>query len=286
MKDYFQSTNFKIFLSTVFIVIVLSVFSGSIDNNILSSSINGATYGLSKVTAAATNDSDKRTISEIKAENEKLKKENAKLRQDLVSYYDTLTENARLWKFYDLKKENPEYSLVPSMVLRRDANDDFYSFTLDKGSISGISVNDPVVSENGLVGWVSEVDSHTCKVVTILSPQTSVGAIDNRTTDTGVISGSSKYCDKNLTTMQKLTTKHKIEVGDIITTTGVSGLYPKGLVVGEVTEICYDNYNTSFYAVVKPYDNIKTIRELAVITDYSGQGEVLLSTEDEKGTQP
>ena len=228
-------------------MIVLSVFSGSIDNNILSSSINGATYGLSKVTAAATNDSDKRTISEIKAENEKLKKENAKLRQDLVSYYDILTENARLWKFYDLKKENPEYSLVPSMVLRRDANDDFYSFTLDKGSISGISVNDPVVSENGLVGWVSEVDSHTCKVVTILSPQTSVGAIDNRTTDTGVISGSSKYCDKNLTTMQKLTTKHKIEVGDIITTTGVSGLYPKGLVVGEVTEICYDNYNTSFF---------------------------------------
>lgn len=285
MKDYLKSTNFKIFLSTVFIVIALSVFSGSIDNNILSSGINNATYGLSKVTAAATSDSDKRTEAEIKAENEKLKKENAKLRNELVDYYDTLTENAMLWKFYDLKKENPDYSMIPCSVLRRDANDDFYSFTLDKGSKSGISVNDPVVSQNGLIGWVSEVDSNTSKVVTILSPQTSVGAVDNRTTDTGVVSGSAKYCDKNLTTMQKLTTKHKIEKGDIITTTGVSGLYPKGLVIGEVTEICYDNYNTSYYAVVKPYDNIKTIRQLAVITDYEGQGEVLLSDSKDEETE-
>lgn len=280
MKEYLKSVNFKIFLSTVFIVIALSVFSGSIDNNILSSTVNNVTYGLSKVTAAATNDSDKRTISEIRAENEKLKKENRELRNDLVNYYDTLTENASLWKFYGLKKENPDFSMIPCFVLRRDANNDFYSFTLDKGSSSGISVNDPVVSENGLVGWVSEVDSNTSKVVTILSPQTSVGAIDNRSTDTGVISGNAKYCDKNLTTMQKLTTKHKIEVSDIITTTGVSGLYPKGLVIGEVTEICYDNYNTSYYAVVKPYDDIRTVRELAVITDYEGQGEVLISADD------
>ena len=85
--------------------------------------------------------------------------------------------------------------------------------------------------------------------------------------------------------MQKLTTKHKIEKGDIITTTGVSGLYPKGLVIGEVTEICYDNYNTSYYAVVKPYDNIKTIRQLAVITDYEGQGEVLLSDSIDEETE-
>ncbi len=277
MKDYLKSNSFKIFLSTVFVVIVISVFSNSMDNNILSSAVNNTTYGLSKVTAAAANDDDNRSISQIKEENEKLRKENAELRNQLVNYYDTLTENTRLWKFYDLKKTNPEYSLVPSVVLRRDANSDFYSFTLDKGSTSDISVNDPVVSQNGLIGWVSEVDLNTCKVVTILSPQTSVGAIDNKTSDTGVVSGSAKYCDKGLTTMSKLTTKHKVKAGDIITTTGIGGLYPKGLIIGEVTDVCYDTFNTSYYAVIKPYDDIKTINELCIITEYTDQGEVLIN---------
>lgn len=280
MKDFLKSKSMKIFLSVVLVVIAISVFSNSTKSNIVSSAVNGLTFSLSKVTAASANE-DKRSIDEIRAENEKLKKENADLRTQLVDYYDTLTENARLWKFYDLKKENPQYSLVPSMVLRRDSNDDFYSFTLDKGTTSDISVNDPVVSENGLVGWVSEVDLNTCKVVTILSPQTNVGAIDNKTHDTGVVSGSAKYCDDNLTTMTKLNASHKIKKGHIITTTGISGLYPKGLIIGEVTEICYDTYNTSYYAVIKPYDNIKKLTELAIITDYTGQGEVLINANTE-----
>lgn len=282
MKDFLKSSNVKIFLSTIFVVIVLSVFTNSIDSNLLSSTVNSVTYPLSKVTAAATSDEDL-SYEELKAEYQKLKEENIELRTQLVNYYDTLTENTRLWKFYDLKKEHPEYALVPSVVLRRDSNDEFYSFTLDKGTTSDIAVGDPVVSENGLIGWVSEVDLNTCRVVTILSPQTSIGAIDNKTTDTGIVSGSAVYCDDNLTTFTKLSTKHKVKEGDIITSTGISGLYPKGLIIGEVVDLCYDTYNTSYYAVIKPYDDIRKITDLAVITDYTGQGEVLIN--NKAGTQ-
>ena len=281
MKEFLKSNSVKVFLSTVFVVIALSVFSSSIQSNLLSSTVNSITYPLSKVSAAGAND-DNRSIEEIKAENEQLKEENAKLRKQLVNYYDTLTENARLWKFYDLKKENPQFDMVPSTVLRRDANDDFYSFTLDKGTTSDISVNDPVVSQNGLVGWVSEVDLNTCKVVTILSPQTNVGAIDNKSSDTGIVTGDAKYCDDNLTTFSKLHADHKVKKGDIITTTGISGLYPQGLIIGEIKELCYDTYNTSYFAVVKPFDDIRELSELAIITNFTGQGEVL--THSQSGT--
>lgn len=280
MNDFFKSNSVRIFLSTVFIVIVLSVFTGSIESNFLSSTVNSVTYPLSKVTAAATSENDM-SYEELKAEYEKLKDENAQLRTQLVNYYDTLTENTRLWKFYDLKKAHPEYSMVPSVVLRRDSNDEFYSFTLDKGTTSDISVSDPVVSQNGLIGWVSEVDLNTCKVVTILSPQTNVGAIDNKSKDTGIVTGSALYCDENLTTFTKLSASHKIKAGDIITSTGVSGLYPKGLLIGEVTDVCYDTYNSTYYAVVKPYDDITKITDLAIITNYTGQGEVLLNSNTE-----
>lgn len=281
MKEFLKSNSVKVFLSTVFVVIALSVFSSSIQSNLLSSTVNSITYPLSRVSAAGAND-DNRSIEEIKAENEQLKEENAKLRKQLVNYYDTLTENARLWKFYDLKKENPQFDMVPSTVLRRDANDDFYSFTLDKGTTSDISVNDPVVSQNGLVGWVSEVDLNTCKVVTILSPQTNVGAIDNKSSDTGIVTGDAKYCDDNLTTFSKLHADHKVKKGDIITTTGISGLYPQGLIIGEIKELCYDTYNTSYFAVVKPFDDIRELSELAIITNFTGQGEVL--THSQSGT--
>lgn len=280
MNDFFKSNSVRIFLSTVFIVIVLSVFTGSIESNFLSSTVNSVTYPLSKVTAAATSENDM-SYEELKAEYEKLKDENAQLRTQLVNYYDTLTENTRLWKFYDLKKAHPEYSMVPSVVLRRDSNDEFYSFTLDKGTTSDISVSDPVVSQNGLIGWVSEVDLNTCKVVTILSPQTNVGAIDNKSKDTGIVTGSALYCDENLTTFTKLSASHKIKAGDIITSTGVSGLYPKGLLIGEVTDVCYDTYNSTYYAVVKPYDDITKITDLAIITNYTGQGEVLINSNTE-----
>ena len=277
MKDFFKSNSVRIFLATVFILIVLSVFTNSIDQNLLSSTVNSVTYPLSKVTAAATSDEDM-SYSELLSEYEKLKEENAQLRSQLVNYYDTLTENTRLWKFYDLKKEHPEYSLVPSVVLRRDANNEFYSFTLDKGTTSDIAVGDPVVSDNGLIGWVSETDLNTCKVVTILSPQTSVGATDNKSNDMGIVTGSALYCDDNLTTFTKLSASHKVKTGDIITSTGVSGIYPKGLIIGEVTDVCYDTYNSTYYAVVKPYDDITAITDLAIITDYTGQGEVLLNS--------
>ena len=66
--------------------------------------------------------------------------------------------------------------------------------------------------------------------------------------------------------------------GDIITTTGVSGIYPKNLIIGEVEDIGYDTYDTSYYALVKPYEDIRKIKDVAVITSFDGQGEILRST--------
>lgn len=278
MKSFFKTSSVKMLLSVLFVTIVLSVFTNSINNNFLSSTVNSVTYGLSKVTAAASND-DTASMSEDELKNayKALKEENADLRSRLADYYDTKYENARLWKFYDLKKENPQYSIVPSTVLKRDSNDEFYSFTLDKGTTSDVSVNDPVVSQNGLIGRVCEVDANTCRVATLLSPQLSVGVIDNKSKDTGIVCGDTKLCDENLTAMKKLNAHNKISKGDIITTTGIGGVYPKGLVIGKVTDVCYDTYDSSYYAKIKPFDDIKTVTELAVITDFTGQGEVLKS---------
>ena len=79
----------------------------------------------------------------------------------------------------------------------------------------------------------------------------------------------------------KLNSENKVKEGDIITSSGVSGIYPKDLVLGKVIEISYDTYDTSYYAVIEPYDTIKELRNVAVITDFDGQGEILKKESDE-----
>ena len=235
----------------------MSVFSHN-GSNIFSGAVNTVTKGLSTLTAGAAS-SDK-SKEELEKENEQLKKENAELREQLVDYLDAKEENAKLWKYYELKKENPSYDILPAGVLRRDANDDFYSFTLDKGSTDNVEKNDPVLT--------------TCRVRTILSPDTKASAIDKKTSDNGIISGNAEYCDDNLTCLTKIAENNKIKVGDIVVTSGTGGVYPKNLIIGKVKELKFNSYDTTRYAVVEPYEDIRTVTSAAIITDFDGKGEV------------
>lgn len=274
MKDLVTSKSFKKLLCLLGIVTVLLIVGGLTENNVLSSLVNGITLPMSRVSAAVAEEVSKPGYDELYSENEELKEEVARLRTELADYYNVKQENERLWRYYDLKAENPLYEILPATVVRRDPNDDFYSFTLDKGSSDDVAVGDPVVTENGIIGWVYRVDTYTAKVKTILSPDAKVGVIDTVSRDSGVVSGNVLYADKNLTAMTKISALNNLKEGDIVTTTGISGIYPSGLIVGEVKEIVFDEYDTSMYAVIAPFEDIRTVIDVVVITSFDGQGEI------------
>lgn len=274
MKDIVTSKSFKKLLCLLAILTVLLIVGGLTENNVLSSIVNGITLPMSRVSAAVAEEVSKPGYDELYSENEELKEEVARLRTELADYYNVKQENERLWRYYDLKAENPLYEILPATVVRRDPNDDFYSFTLDKGSSDDVAVGDPVVTENGIIGWVYRVDTYTAKVKTILSPDAKVGVIDTVSRDSGVVSGNVLYADKNLTAMTKISALNNLKEGDIVTTTGISGIYPSGLIVGEVKEIAFDEYDTSMYAVIAPFEDIRTVIDVVVITSFDGQGEI------------
>lgn len=272
-----NNKSLKPLIITLVILIAAAVLSLG-ENSVIPSAVNAFTNGLFSVTASATASADTASYDDLKTENEKLRHENAELREQLADYYDVKQENAKLWKYYDLKKQNPSYKIQPAAVIMRDANDDFYSFTLDIGTSSGVSVNNPVITENGLAGWVYKADLTTCKVKTILSPDTKAGAVDKQSNDSGIISGSASLSDNNLTSLTKLEENNKIKQGDMIVTSGTGGIYPGNLIIGKVKEIKFNSYDASRYAVVEPYEDIRRITSAAVITDFDTKGEV-------KGTQ-
>jgi rod shape-determining protein MreC len=151
-------------------------------------------------------------------------------------------------------------------------------FVINKGSNSGISARDPVITDAGLVGYVSEVGLTTAKVTTILSPDLKVGALDNRTNDSGIISGSLEITKTGHTKFQNLSRSREVAVGDYVITSG-EGVFPKGLLIGTIETISNDRYNTSLFASVKPFVDVESIRNVMVITEFKGQGSVL-SVED------
>lgn len=273
-----KDRNRKTLIITLIILTVLSVFSQA-ENSLLSSGLNTLSKGLFQLSAAATASADSATKEDLQAEVEALKKENADLRAQLADYIDTKAENERLWKYYELKKQNPSYQIALANVIRRDVNDDFYSFTLDVGTSVGVSVNAPVITDNGLVGWVCQADASTCKVKTILSPDTKASVSDKQSGDSGILSGSVSLCDQNLTSMNKLAENHQLKEGDMIVTSGTGGVYPSGLLVGEVQSIEFNKYDASRYAVIKPFEDVRSITAAAVITDFEEKGKVVKSDE-------
>lgn len=280
MKDIFKTKNFKILIATLIIIIMCIGVSSVFDTSIISSTVGYITTGMQRVSATVIGEENKKSYAELFAENQQLKKEVASLRTRLADYEDVKEENARLWKYYELKEENSGYDFVPASVIRRDPGEMFYSFTIDRGTGDDISLNDPVVTENGLVGYISEVNANYSKVTTILSPELSAGAKDVKSKDTGVITGDADYSDKNLVTMKKLAENNKIKIGDQISTTGIGGMYPENISVGKVKEVKYDHFDTTIYAVIEPYEDIKNVSDVVVVTSFDGQGVI------EEGTAP
>ena len=274
MKELIASKSFKKFICVLLCLIVLMTITAISDRSLISNLLSRATLGLQQVSASVSESASSKSYDELLQENSDLNAEVSDLRAQLVDYYDVKQENARLWRYYDLKRDYPQYELLPATVVRRDPSDDFYAFTINQGYADGISVGDPVVTEKGLVGWVCGVDASTARVKTILSPDAKVGSIDMVSRDSGIVTGNVYYSDQGLTTMTKVSAQHKMVKGDIIITTGISGIYPPSLILGEVLEVKYDEYDTSTYAVIKPYEDIKTVIDVVVITGFEGQGEI------------
>lgn len=275
MREIFKKKSFKIFIFTLTVLIVCTFFSNIFGTNIVSSVVGYITTNIQRVSAAITENKRKITYDELFTENKELKKEIVSLRNQLADYSDIKEENARLWKFYNLKKHDPSYSFVPSSVIRRDSQSQFYSFTIDRGSSDNISVNDPVVTEKGLVGYVNDVSTNYSIITTILSPDLSAGAFDVHSKDKGLVIGSPDYCDSGFITMQKIKENNKIKVGDLIYTTGIGGFYPKNISIGKVKKIKYNDFDASPYAVIEPYEDIKNVSNVVVITSFKGQGKII-----------
>lgn len=257
------------------------LYTASDGSSIFSNLLGFVSSPMQKVSTVITNNATitaqtaTRSNEELMKENAALKSQIDELNKKLVNYYTYQQENAQLRKYMELKNENQDFKPVSAAVIGRDPNDLFYNFQIDKGTLSGIALNDPVITESGLVGWISSVNSSYSRVTTLLSPDTKISALDKVTRDSGVVGSSLKLADSGLVKLGYLTADTTVKPGDIIVTSGLGGVYPRNLPIGTVTKVGHEDYDVSLYAEIQPFVDVKTVRDVMVITSFQGQGQAL-----------
>lgn len=279
MNRFFKSKSFKIFLIIVAALLLGSVVAGITHsgNTPVSSTLSALTYPLQKVSSYVSNYLDNycdyfRSADYLKDENSRLKQELADFQYELADYENTKKTLEIYEEFLGVKEENPDFIFENANVLTRDTVDVYGSFILDKGSLKGVEINDPVIFGKNLVGIVTEVTPANCTVKTLANPDVSVAVYEARSDEVGFVTGFEEGIDNTIFKMPGLSKDSNIASGGVVYTTGIGGVYPKNLIVGTVGEIRKSQSDISYYGIIKSEVDFSELTQVFIITDFEGQG--------------
>ena len=141
------------------------------------------------------------------------------------------------------------------------------------GSKDGVEVDDPVIYGEYVVGIVKKVNFSTCVVYTVLDPRVNVGAMESGTREFGYVCGDTALFKDGMCKLSGLDSSTSVVGGGIVCTSGAGGVFPDGLLIGEVVSVKDDDVSAGFYAQVKPFVDFSKLSDVFVITSFEGQGE-------------
>ena len=280
MKRFFRSEGFKN-LVAIAVVILLGVLTAAFTHNAsspITSALGTIFSPLQKLSAAISENLDELSVSFESAsvyeeENKELKKELEEYRKKLADYNEMKKKVDSYEEFYGIKKQNPDFEFSYGSVLSRDAADAYGSFTLNVGSKDGIEVDDPVIYGEYIVGIVKKVNFSTCVVYTLIDPRVNIGALESATREYGYVSGDATLYKDGLCKLSGLDASTSVVGGGVVCTSGAGGVFPDGLLIGQVKAVHNDDVSSGFYAEIKPFAELSKISDVFVITSFEGQGE-------------
>ena len=281
MKDFFKTSSFKVLVIVVVVLLGLLIYTATAGGSVVASLLGFVTSPMQSVSTQVTGsvtefvDLDALSRDELKEMVNSLSQENATLREQLVDYENTQKENEQLKVQLDITEDAPENTLRAATVIGRDPNDVFYGFSIDQGTLAGISVGDPVITQQGLVGVVTQAYATTSKVTTLLSEDVNVSAVVPSRGESGVISSDITSASAGLLRLSYLSNDTQVQEGDIVTTSGVGGTYPADVIIGQVQSVQKSENDISNYAVIKPYEDLTSVQDVFVVIDFPGGEELI-----------
>lgn len=254
---------------TIIILILIVIFSNreantsffeNIANKLVMPIQNGLTYLKNKVSGNSTFFSD---ISNLKTENQELKNKNSQLEQSLRELENIRTENETLKEYLGLTEKYGEYKTIPGYVINKDISNYSKTIIINIGKKDGIEENMTVIADEGLVGHIVSVTDNTAKVRTIVDTSSSVSCLMSTSKDSIVCKGTLDSSSE-LRAMY-ISTEANMVQGDSVDTSGLGGIYPKGIHVGTIKKIVTTKNITDRYALVETAVDFSKLNTVLVV---------------------
>ena len=196
------------------------------------------------------------------------------LERDQREAIELAEENNRLRTLLGFRERHAEYIDEPATVVDWSSSNWVSSFTINRGfANSSVKEGNAVVTEYGVViGQVTSVEATTSTVITVLDTTFSLSVHVGEAEGLGTLRGDFNYMHNGLMVLDHIDEDLAVMVGDRIATSGLGGVFPPGLIVGEVLEIRPHITGVGRYATVLPIRDINTIVNVFVVIEFGEAG--------------
>ena len=204
------------------------------------------------------------SLRSAQTDNDVLKQRVQELEVEVKQKADLTSENERLKTLLQLK-ETSKYKVLTARIIGRDPSVWFDSSIINRGSLDGVVLNMPVVTDGGLVGRVTAVSPLTAQVDLITYSKSGLGGIIGEIGQSGalgVVIGTSK---KEMLEMKYVPGSIDVQVGQTVFTTGQDGIFPPGLKVGEIVNIVTGSATTPHQIQIRPAAKLNAMQEVGVL---------------------
>lgn len=275
MKDFLRNNRGLLVLAAALLAGVVTVAAYILGYDPLSGALELVATPFRSASAAVAGWARERYDKEFRydqlaAENEALRQRVAELERDAIAGQDAVRENERMKDLLGLAEPRPDLRYRDAEVVRGPSSNWTSDLTIDRGTLSGVEVNDCVIDQYGhLIGVVTRADLNSSVVTTILDPTLSVGGRVARTDEDVILGGDFTLMLEGLTRLSFLPEDPKLVTGDQIITSGLGGVYPSGLAVGSIRSLVVEEDGITRYAQIEPAADISGVRYVYVIVDYN-----------------
>ena len=274
MRNLF-STRVKIILVVaVLLTAALAILSGVTNTTVMDLAVQGVLAPFRAAGTALTSAAEKYygymfRYEALAAENEVLEKRIAEM-EDVARQADsTARENQRLRQLLDLTATHEDYVLVDAYIIGWSSTDWENTFTINRGTASGIQENMCAITANGeVVGLVTEAGINYAVVKTVLDSTLEISGTISTSGYNGMVSGGYIQGNETLLQMNYLPSSAIIRNHDQVVTSG-STVYPRGLIMGYVVDAGFEETGVAKFALLDPAAEISSLEQVFIITKYT-----------------
>ena len=274
MRQLFNTKLRILVIIAVLLTAVLSVMSGLTNRSIPELVIQGVLTPFRAAGTALTRTAERYysymfRYEALEAENEALKASIAEM-EDVARQADATTrENARLRNIIGLKETHEDYDLVDGYIIGWSSTDWSNTFTINRGSDSGIAENMCAITDNGeVVGLVTQVGPNFAVIKTVLDSTLEISTNIATSGYNGMVKGGYISGNETLLRMDYLPSSSIIRNKDQVVTSG-STVYPRGLIVGSVVDAGFEETGVAKYALLEAAADIRSLEQVFIITEYT-----------------